>query len=117
MTESAIIRPVSFAVILTVLSTSVCLSGCERIGPDRDTYEKFGKVKVGMSEAQVRDMLGEPYKEYTRENAPQDYYVEGWEYEQRQIKKKVLIFIEGSPICYVYFDASGKVEHTFVGGS
>ena len=70
-----------------------------------------------MSEEGVRDMLGNPYKEYSKDNAPSDYYIHGYEYEERSIGNRVLIYIKGDVICYVYINGAGKVEHTFVGGS
>ena len=62
-------------------------------------------------------ILGQPWKVYHRDTAPKNYYVEGWTYKKRPIKEKVFIYLEGSPILYVYFDKTGKVEYTFIGGS
>lgn len=82
-----------------------------------EEYERFEQVEIGMTEGQVRDLLGEPYREYTRSNAPTDYYVEGYSFNRRPITSKVLIYIGSEPIAYVYLDDEARVEEVFVGGS
>lgn len=77
----------------------------------------FLEIKVGMSEAQVREQLGEPMLVYEKATAPADYYVKGYSFKERDITHKVLIYKKSEPICYVYVDATGTVEDVFVGGS
>jgi hypothetical protein len=74
-------------------------------------------VGHGMPEAQVRERLGAPSKEYSATNAPEHYYVRGWSYRQRPITNKVLIYERGEPICYVWIDRNGTVEDVYVGGT
>jgi hypothetical protein len=77
-----------------------------------------GKLQLGLTEAQVIRLLGEePAHVYDREGAPVDYYVDGWSRKERPITHRVLIFMLGEPICYVWLDERGLVEDFFVGGS
>ena len=80
-------------------------------------YDKLRSVQVGWTEEQVKAHLGEPWKVYTKDGAPEDYYVEGWAHKERPITNKVWIYIEDEPSAYVYFDAQNRVEEIFVGGS
>jgi len=80
-------------------------------------YAKLRAVQVGWSEEQVIAHLGEPWKIYMKEDAPENYYVEGWAHKERPITNKVWIYLLDEPIAYVYFDAESKVEEVFVGGS
>lgn len=83
-------------------------------GPE---YERFEAIQVGMTEEQVRELLGDPLKVYDAETAPEDYYVEGWTFKRRPITNKVFIYIATEPIAYVWFDEQNRVEEVFVGGS
>ena len=76
------------------------------------------KLRIGLTEPEVIRLLGaDPAHRYQRDDAPIDYYVEGWDRRERAITGKVLIFKLGAPICYVWFDEQGRVEDYFVGGS
>jgi hypothetical protein len=79
--------------------------------------QKFVDIKKGMREKAVRQTLGEPYKEYEKGTAPDDYYVGGYTHPNRGINHRVLIYISGDWICYIFIDDKGLVEETFVGGS
>lgn len=83
----------------------------------REDYRRLEAVEVGMTESQVRELLGEPHQEYEAGTAPEDYYVEGWAYKRRPITNKVFIYHGGEPILYVWFDEENRVEEVFVGGS
>ena len=81
-------------------------------------YSRAAAIDTGMSEAQVRARLGEPWRTYERATAPADYYVRGYSHPNRSISSKVLIYFGGSDmIVYVYLGKDGRVEGTFVGGS
>ncbi len=96
----------------------IVMLGCGRLDPFKEEYDHYREnAKAGMTEEDVRSRLGEPQYEYTKESAPADYYVGGWEHKKRDISHKVLIYQKGEPICYVWIDATGKVEDVFVGGS
>jgi hypothetical protein len=82
-----------------------------------EDYQRFRAIRVGMTEAEVRNALGEPQFVYEGATAPVDYYVKGYSFEQRPISGRVLIYVGGEPIAYIYTDRTGKVEHVFVGGS
>jgi outer membrane protein assembly factor BamE (lipoprotein component of BamABCDE complex) len=82
-----------------------------------EDYARFESVKVGMSEGDVRRLLGEPSKVYEKATAPENYYIEGYSFKRRPITNKVLIYVASEPIAYVYFDDNDKVEETYVGGS
>lgn len=81
---------------------------------DRTVFER---IKPGMSESIVIEMLGGPYKIWTKENAPKYYYETGYQHEDREIKNKVYIYIGAEPIAYIYFNDQNIVEYVFVGGS
>jgi len=70
-----------------------------------------------MREDAVTEALGGPFKEYETLDAPTPYYVVGYAHPNREIKHKVLIYIRGEWICYVFIDETGSVEDVFIGGS
>ncbi len=82
-----------------------------------DEYELFQSVKIGMTEEEVVQLLGQPYKIYHATDAPENYYVDGYGYKERPITNKVFIYIASEPIAYVYFNHNNKVEEVVVGGS
>lgn len=82
-----------------------------------EEYERFRQVEEGMTEEQVRSLLGEPYRQYSRDSAPADYYVDGYSFKRRPITQKVLIYVGTEPIAYIYLDREGRVEEVFIGGS
>lgn len=75
------------------------------------------KLRVGLTESEIIRLLGEkPDHTYDRVSAPTDYYVKSYSRKVRPITDRVLIFILGQPIVYVWFDGAGRVEDYFVGG-
>lgn len=80
-------------------------------------YERFRAVQLGMTENQIRALMGEPYKLYGADRGQTDYYIPGYSYEQRRITNKVLIYIGTEAIAYIYLNDADRVEHLFVGGS
>jgi len=56
------------------------------------TRNLWSQIKVGDTEADVRQLLGEPRYEYEASSAPADYYVEGWGRKERPITGKVLVY-------------------------
>jgi hypothetical protein len=99
--------------ILVVVMAALC-AACSEFEEHR---REFRKVKIGMTEAQVTELLGQPFRLYTKDDAPVDYYVKGYSYKERAITNRVLIYVKVEPICYVYIDQKGIVEDVFVGGS
>lgn len=83
----------------------------------RPTREPWSTIDVGERIDTVRRRLGPPVHEYTRESAPEDYYVEGWRRRERPITGSVHIWMGADLILYVWCDADGKVEETFTGSS
>ena len=104
-----------FAVLLLVLTIA---DSC-RLGevPQQEHYDKFRSISRGMTEREVRERLGEPFRVYSKGVPPEQYCVQGWACERRPINHRLLIFIAIEPIAYVYLDANNTVEHVFVGGS
>ena len=97
---------------------AACVALANRLDPFAEQYEWYERrIGLGMSEAQVRDNLGEPQKVYLAGSAPKYYYVSGYSYRERPISSKVLIYVSGEPICYVWLNEDGNVEDYFVGGS
>ncbi len=82
-----------------------------------EDYRKFKSVQVGMGENEVIELLGEPTLDYSKEDAPDDYYVKGYAFKRKEITNKVFIYIGQEPIAYVYFDNANRVEDVYVGGS
>lgn len=82
------------------------------------TRELWSKIVAGDSEARIRELLGSPLHEYTKDAAPEDYYVSGYGRKERPITGKVFIYMgKVDLILYVYFDPQGRVEETVVAGS
>jgi outer membrane protein assembly factor BamE (lipoprotein component of BamABCDE complex) len=103
-------RPVKTLVVATTVLYSAC-SGFEQ------SRQAFENVKVGMTEAQVIELHGQPLRSYTNSDAPVDYYVKGYSYKERAITNRVLTYVKVEPICYVYIDPQGIVEDVYIGGS
>lgn len=82
-----------------------------------EEYKRFHSVKVGMTEKEVIELLGEPYRAYDTRTAPADYYVPGYSHKRRAITNKVYIYVATEPIAYIYLDERNRVEDVFVGGS
>ena len=80
-------------------------------------YKEFNTIKIGMSQTQVEEILGKPYKVYYKNSAPENYYIDGRNYRKRDITNKVYIYLKEEPIAYIYFDQSNRVEYVYVGGS
>jgi outer membrane protein assembly factor BamE (lipoprotein component of BamABCDE complex) len=79
---------------------------------------QVGQVRSGMTEGQVLDILGAPAEVHLASEAPDDYYVRGYDYKRKKITGKVLVYVGGSDaICYVWVDPHGRVEDVFLGGS
>ena len=78
----------------------------------------FESIRPGMTEQQVRHLVGEPDEMYEKDTAPAHYYADGYSYEQRPISNKVLIYWYGADdIAYIWIGPKGRVEHVFLGGS
>ncbi len=83
-------------------------------GPTRAIWEQ---VRIGDTEQRVRSLLGPPRKEYDRENAPVEYYINGYGRPERPVSLRVLIYLDADLVMYVWIDESGKVEDIFTGHS
>ena len=87
-------------------------------GIDREYYKKMTSIRVGMTESQVVDLLGEPPAILYAEYAPkinQEYGLYG-----KEIKNinKCLIYYHGIDLIGHYFlDEDGKVYFVNVGGT
>ena len=107
------------AVIVLVLVAVAYLARSQRTMEKmfKEDYAAFRSIQIGMSEEQVKNILGEPNKILNKSTAPKNYYVQGYAYKEREIGNKVFIYIRNEPIAYVYFDDRNRVEDVFVGGS
>ena len=81
------------------------------------TREKWNRVTQGMEESAVREVLGDPIREFNKTNAPVDYYEPGYGFKKREITGKVLIYLATDLVLYVYLDESGRVEETVIASS
>ena len=73
------------------------------------------QVEPGMSEQEVRDTLGEPFKLYAKDSAPESYYLPSYPRKVRDITGRVLVYLQGASICYVWTDPNERVEDVFIG--
>lgn len=107
--------------VLTLLATAVIL-GVDEV---EDTFRRLNAphvtrwdgIKIGDSEARVRETLGTPYQEFIAQSAPEDYYLAGYGKKARAITGKVLIYRGGDLVNYVWIDKDGLVEDMFIGRS
>lgn len=107
----------SVATTVTLIVIAV-LAGARLVNETfRKDYERYGVVKIGMTDEEVVNLLGSPYRVYDKATAPRDYYIDGYAHENREINNKVFIYISTEPIAYIYFDGENKVEDIFIGGS
>ncbi|HNQ21799.1 MAG TPA: hypothetical protein PKK06_01765 [Phycisphaerae bacterium] len=81
------------------------------------TKARWAQVHIGDTEARVVELLGEPNKQYERDGAPADYYIEGYGRRKRPITAKVLIYLGADMVFYIWLDADGRVEEVFQGVS
>lgn len=92
------------------------------IGPEPPELAAFDGIRPGMPRAQVVELVGDPNREYSPANAPQDYRVDGYARPKRDITGSVLIY-EGLPgkgalvwrVYYVFLDKNGQVEEVWMG--
>ncbi len=82
-----------------------------------DDYQRFESVELGMSQQQVKNLLGEPTYYYEKATAPKDYYVGGYSFRKKTIEHAVMIYVGVEPIAYYYLDKAGAVEEIYIGGS
>ena len=76
------------------------------------------KLRLGLTEPEIVELMGRaPDHAYDRKSAPRDYYVPNYSRKERPIDNRVIVFILGQPIVYVWFDKAGRVEDYFVGGT
>lgn len=112
-------RRETFALLATMgllLAVGLLLVGYQLAQWRRPTLESWERISPGLSETEVRGLLGKPHREYD-EGAPADYYVSGYARKERRISGKVLIYMGADLVLYVWIDKQGKVEEVFRGGS
>lgn len=105
----------TFVILTALLSIMVVCRGFNYFW--RAEERKWTLVTAGQSEAKVRTLLGTPWREYSREAAPRDYYVRLFTHKERAITGKVLIYATADRIFYVWLGTDGNVEDTFYGRS
>lgn len=93
------------------------LSGAGSDRTMREAYARFEGIEPGMSEHQVREELGEPYREYSSEDGLESYWQPGHAHPEPKDFHRVLVYRSIEPVLYVFLDRDGRVERTFVGGS
>jgi hypothetical protein len=110
-------RKILFCLILCAGIALVAYVVVSYFSDFRETAGAFRQLSTGMPEQKVRALLGKPYREYTADEAVHGYHIEGWTHDSRKVTGKVLIYLQGDVICYVYIDPNQEVEHVFIGGS
>lgn len=101
-------------VLLAAVAGPIARTVKRLVWPELRAYES---IRFGITEHEVRARLGEPFRTYTRETAPKNYYLPSYGYEERQITNKVLIYVTSEPILYVYLDSRSRVEDVVLGGT
>jgi hypothetical protein len=81
-----------------------------------DDYSRFESIEPGMTRARVIELLGTPLAEYSKEDAPSDYTVPGYDSKKRPISGSVLVYQGVYTVAYVYLSERGMVEEVFIGG-
>lgn len=79
----------------------------------KPTMVKWQAVPIGMSEADVRSMLGPPIKAYDASSAPVDYRIDGYGQPSRAIGHRVLIYFGADMVLYLWMDQNNCVEEKF----
>ena len=112
-------RDLFVGLLLAVLGLGGCLGVSVLVleSMRRPTRQLWSNVVIGSDEAFVRSTLGSHYKEFERTSAPENYYVSGWRHKVRPISSKILIYMGGDLVLYLWLDESGRVEDIFTGGS
>ena len=110
---SRVIRRLSFALCLW------SVAGCQQLYefPHREAYAELRSVQKGWTEQDIRTKLGVPDHHFAAGTPPSTYCIAGRACERREVTSKLLVYTRGKPVAYYFFDASGKVEHVYVGGS
>jgi len=119
LSEGRTSRPSWWTIIVVVLGVvvTVCIFG-EMLRDFRsDTVAQWSQVHLGDTEESIRASLGSPYRAYTLDSAPIDYYISGYRWRERQITNRVLIYMGADMVLYVWIDRNGRVEDMFSGGS
>ncbi len=75
----------------------------------------WNTVAIGQDASSVRIALGPPRFSYNADDAPPNYYVDGYARRERPISGRVFIYQQADLICYIWFDQSGLVEEVFIG--
>ncbi len=81
------------------------------------TKHQWDQVAIGDNEEAVKAKLGSPFREYSRDSAPIDYYIPGYRRRERQITNRVLIYMGADMVLYLWIDRNGRVEDMFSGVS
>jgi len=85
---------------------------------ERQDRAPFERIKIGMPEEQVRELLADHLSPVVAVPGMEDYYIDGYSYREREITGKCLIYFgEYDAICYVYLDKDNRVEDVYIGGS
>ena len=105
------------AVLVALVVVSVILVRVELDRFRAPASALWDRVSVGDSESEVRETLGEPYREFSGDSSPEDYYVRGYGRKERAITGKVLVYLSADMLLYVWIDEEGIVEDIFRGVS
>jgi hypothetical protein len=90
--------PRSTQSLIIAVAIGLTLVGCARTPLFEDEYRRFESIKLGMSKNEVLDTLGHPVHIYTKADAPDSYYVDGYSFKEREIKNKVLYYYRGDRV-------------------
>ena len=106
---------VAGAAVLVVLMVAPVLY---EVNYERQDRAPFEKIKIGMAEKQVRELLADHLSPVVAVPSMENYYIDGYSRREREITGKCLIYFgKYDAICYVYLDKDGKVEEVYIGGS
>jgi outer membrane protein assembly factor BamE (lipoprotein component of BamABCDE complex) len=99
-----------FGIMLAIaLALSIYAYRWKNASPE---YIKAKQIKIGMDEKEVYKLLGQPFKIYEKETAPENYYLEGYAIRKRRITNRVLLYGVGpDEVWYIYIDRQNRVEY------
>lgn len=116
-----------FVLILTIVAIGIYLlyvfwslaSGRDWYNRHKAYIEKATRL-LGHTEREVLTTLGRPHLIIYAEDVKKglvEYPIPGYAYPERPITNKVLVYIKGDAIFYIYIDYNDFVEDVFYGPS
>ena len=78
---------------------------------------KFKAIREGMTQDEVRRILGPPFRESSADMTQRDFRSIGYQFPSHRVSHKAMVYLDGDNALYVYIADDGKVEYTYLGKS